>query len=211
MSETPGVLPPGLRIRPMQAADLAQVSAIDKACFAMPWPDNSYRFELFENPGSELFVAELAGGSLAAGEPVADPAAASSSAAAPAVPVIIGMIVVWVILDEAHIATIATDQAYRNLGIARELLAAGLAPALRRGCLSATLEVRLNNLPAQRLYRRFGFEVVGRRPRYYRDNNEDALIMTVSGLDQAYLDWLESGAWRTASAPASQEISNNNE
>jgi len=85
---------------------------------------------------------------------------------------------------------------YRGQGISRELLAATLVDAISKGMGIATLEVRANNLIAQALYSRFSFEVVGRRPRYYRDNDEDALIMTVEGLDKRYLRWLESGAWK---------------
>jgi ribosomal-protein-alanine N-acetyltransferase len=85
---------------------------------------------------------------------------------------------------------------YRGQGISRELLAATLIEAIRAGMRAATLEVRANNQVAQALYLRFCFTVYGRRPRYYRDNDEDALIMTVEGLDERYLEWLESGSWR---------------
>lgn len=168
---------PAVRIRPMTGPDLAAVSAIDRASFTLPWPANSYRFELYENPSSLLYVAE-------AGEDR-----------------VVGMIVVWVIIDEAHIATIAVDPAWRGRGIAQELMAAALAASIRQGAVSATLEVRQHNLNAQRLYRRFRFDEVGRRPRYYHDNHEDALIMTASGLDERYLAWLETGGWRTPATP----------
>ena len=60
--------------------------------------------------------------------------------------------------------------------------------------------MRAGNLTAQNLYRQFGFDIVGRRPRYYHNNQEDALIMTVKGLGPAYLDWLESGKWKKTHA-----------
>jgi ribosomal-protein-alanine N-acetyltransferase len=101
------------------------------------------------------------------------------------------MVVVWLIVDEAHIATLAVHPDYRGRRIARRLVKVALKEAILRGMNQATLEVRANNLAAQNLYRQLGFEIVGNRPRYYRDNNEDALIMTVSGLGQSYLDWLE--------------------
>ncbi len=63
--------------------------------------------------------------------------------------------------------------------------------------VQATLEVRASNIIAQKLYRRFGFDIVGRRIRYYQNNNEDALIMTTNRLDTATLKWLETGAWKT--------------
>lgn len=168
-------------IRPLQPEDLEAVKEIDRLSFSLPWPENAYRFELFENPGSRLWVAEL---HLAEGKPV-----------------IAGVIVVWLILDEAHIATLAVHPQYRRLGLARELLATALLAAIRAEMRLATLEVRAGNLAAQQLYRHFGFEVVGGRPRYYRDNNEDALIMTVSGFDDAYLQWLENHSYRAGPAP----------
>jgi len=169
-----------LMIRAMQPEDLAQVVAIDQISFTMPWPENAYRYELYENPGSLLWVAEKV---------------------SPQQRQVVGMIVVWLIVDEAHVATIAVHPDHRGQGIAAELMAAGLTGAIRKHMISATLEVRLNNLHAQKLYERFRFEVVGKRPRYYRDNNEDALIMTVDGLGPDYLKWLEDGAWRNHHHP----------
>lgn len=191
MSDLAVPLSGGVSIRAMGERDLAQVVAIDHASFTLPWPANSYRFELYENPTSLLYVAEA---SHTSAVPAAE-AASADGGSAPAARVV-GMIVVWVILDEAHVATIAMHPDYRGRGIAQALLATALAESIRRGVHSATLEVRQNNLPAQKLYRRFHFEVVGRRPRYYHDNHEDALIMTASGLDQSYLAWLENGGWK---------------
>jgi ribosomal-protein-alanine N-acetyltransferase len=104
---------------------------------------------------------------------------------------IIGLIVVWLILEEAHIATIAVHPDYRGLGIGKKLLAVALRESIRRGAGEAMLEVRAHNLTAQAMYRLFGFEVVSRRPHYYRDNNEDALLMNVYHLDGNYLEKLE--------------------
>ena len=172
---TSGTFPETVHIRIMQADDLEQVQAIDELSFSMPWPASAFRYELYENPMSLLWVAE-----------VATPSKKQKIA---------GFIVLWMIMDEAHIATLAVHPDYRELGIARRLLVTALAEAIHRGLRLATLEVRANNTVAQKLYRRFRFKVVGSRPRYYRVNNEDALIMTVDGLDQNYLDWLESGDW----------------
>ena len=76
----------------------------------------------------------------------------------------VGMIVIWVILDEAHVATIAIHPDYRGQGIGRRLLASGLQAAYQRGARLAYLEVRRGNTVAQNLYQRFGFQVVGRAP-----------------------------------------------
>ncbi len=72
-----------------------------------------------------------------------------------------------------------------------------LMVSINKGIRQATLEVRESNLIARKLYQRFGFQVVGDRPRYYKDNDEDALIMTASGLDDQSLRWLESGGWQS--------------
>jgi len=167
---------PIIHIRPMRLEDLEQVHTIDRASFSMPWPESSYRYELLENPNSRSWVAV-------------------TNASDDNQPVT-GVVVIWLIEDEAHIATIAVHPEYRGQGISRELLAFALSNVIQEGARLATLEVRANNLIAQALYLRFRFEIVGRRPRYYRDNDEDALIMTADGLDDTYLRWLVSGGWK---------------
>ena len=86
-------------------------------------------------------------------------------------------------VDEAHITTFAVHPGWRRRGIGDRLLLELLDIALERGAREATLEVRLSNLPARRLYEKFGFRPVGLRPRYYTDDNEDALIMTTPTLE----------------------------
>jgi ribosomal-protein-alanine N-acetyltransferase len=151
--------------RPMTLADVPGVHEIDQRSFALPWSERSYRFELTENKNAITWVAEAA------------PAGAEAAVH------LVGMIVVWAILDEAHVATIASLPEYRGRGIGRGLLARGLLEAWERGARMAFLEVRRGNLVAQQLYQQFGFAVVGERPRYYKDNNEDALLMTLDPLD----------------------------
>jgi [ribosomal protein S18]-alanine N-acetyltransferase len=171
-------LPPSkevILIRSMQVEDLEQVQAIDQVSFSMPWPSSAYKYELNENPLSLLWVAE------------------ASSQGSPLT--VVGMIIVWLILDEAHIATIAVDPNYRGRRIAHRMLAVALTESIKLGSHLATLEVRASNAVAQHLYRNFLFEIVGNRLRYYRDNNEDALIMTVDNLDGAYLQWLQNRPW----------------
>jgi [ribosomal protein S18]-alanine N-acetyltransferase len=89
----------------------------------------------------------------------------------------------WLMVDEAHITTFAVHPAWRRQRIGERLLLAFLDLARDRHAREATLEVRLSNLAARRLYEKYGFRPVGVRPRYYSDNNEDALIMTTSPLD----------------------------
>jgi [ribosomal protein S18]-alanine N-acetyltransferase len=158
-------------IRFMEEADLDQVQEIDRQSFSLPWPGQSYQYELKENTASLCFVAETEeGGSRK----------------------VVGMLVAWMLLDEVHIATIAVRPEYRRQGVGRELVKGALRAAVDRGAITATLEVRAGNTAAQELYRDFGFDEVGRRPAYYKDNAEDALIMTVYDLDEDYFRWIEA-------------------
>jgi [ribosomal protein S18]-alanine N-acetyltransferase len=163
MNEKTPSISPAFRVRLMKEEDLEQVKKIDKMSFVIPWPERSYDYEFYRNPLSLLFVAELE-----------EPGQNNP---------IIGAIVMWLIVDEAHIATIAVHPEHRQKGVAKELLAKSLKTASEKGMQQATLEVRANNTSALRLYKHFGFEIIGRRKRYYRDNNEDALIMTLNKID----------------------------
>lgn len=164
-----------IHIRHMHEDDLAVVMEIDRLSFSLPWSKSAYEYELHENPNSRLWVAE--------------------TSLAESAPCVVGMSVVWLILDEAHIATLAIHPNFRGQGIAKRILIDSLQQAIWDGATLATLEVRANNLAAQQLYTHFGFDIVGRRPRYYRDNNEDALIMTIDKLGNDYVTWLESQAY----------------
>ena len=85
-------------------------------------------------------------------------------------------------VDEAHITTFAVHPTWRRRGVGQHLLLRMLQLANDRRAREATLEVRLSNMPARRLYEKYGFRPVGIRPRYYSDNGEDALIMTTDAL-----------------------------
>jgi [ribosomal protein S18]-alanine N-acetyltransferase len=177
-SPMPGVV----EIRPMQYADLDQVRLIDELSFSLPWPASAYNYELNHNPASLQWVAEVVDEYIQKDDFFPEATAHAR--------LVVGMIVIWLILDEAHIATLATHPDYRRQGIAAQLLAVALKAAANKGMIQATLEVRAGNLGAQALYRHFGFVEVGKRPRYYKDNNEDALIMTVTGLSsETHVNW----------------------
>lgn len=145
----------------MTLADLPAVLEIDRLSFALPWPERSYRFELSENPAAHLMVAEMGRENHRA---------------------VVGYVGFWLIVDEAHISTIAVDPGWRGQGVGELMLGDMLAAARKLGAEMATLEVRASNEAAVNLYRKFGFKVVGRRPAYYRDNEEDALLMTLTDL-----------------------------
>jgi ribosomal-protein-alanine N-acetyltransferase len=90
---------------------------------------------------------------------------------------IVGFGGMWVVVDEAHITNIAVLEKHRRQGIGRAILHTLLSTAKEERCRAATLEVRVGNIQARRLYESFGFAPVGIRPKYYSDTNEDALIM----------------------------------
>jgi len=78
---------------------------------------------------------------------------------------------------EGDVQTIAVDSEYQGTGLGAALLADLVAESVRRGCTELLLEVRVDNLRAQRLYERFGFQPVGIRRGYYQPANVDALVM----------------------------------
>jgi ribosomal-protein-alanine N-acetyltransferase len=162
---------PTVQLRPMRLEDIEQVCAIDVLSLSMPWTERSYRFDLTENPAAALWVAEVV-------EEEGKPR-------------LVGMIATWFIIDEVHIATIAVHPDYRRLGIGCKLLAHALLHSAYKGANTAMLEVRCSNLGAQALYQQFGFTVVGVRARYYRDNDEDALLMNLQPIDVEKTQGLE--------------------
>jgi ribosomal-protein-alanine N-acetyltransferase len=150
---------PPLRVAvgPMGLDDLPAIQVIERAAFSAPWPANAYKTELETNKLAHYLVVRV-------GDEIA------------------GFAGLWLMVDEAHVTTFAIAPAWRRNHLAERLLVATFDIALDRRATEATLEVRLSNLPARRLYEKFGFRPVGIRPRYYSDNNEDALIMTTEPL-----------------------------
>lgn len=155
--------PEDIIIRKMVHADLAQVEAHEKANFSQPWPSGSFAYELRQDSYSTPLVA-------------VDTTQAENAN-------IIGVLVAWRLADSLEIATISVAKAYRHLGIARSLLAQAICMSEEQGIVEVILEVRASNCDALRLYLGLGFEVVGIRPGYYQDNNEDALLLTLKPID----------------------------
>jgi ribosomal-protein-alanine N-acetyltransferase len=149
-------------VRPMKPDDIPAVMDIDRDSFPNPWPENTYAYELEQNPASHLLVIQ------------------SREDAR-----IVGVGGYWLVVDEAHVSTFAVHPAWRGRGVGRVLLAAVLRHAAGRGAVSAMLEVRAGNAAAQALYRGFGFRAVGRRRGYYKNNGEDAVLMTADRIDGA--------------------------
>lgn len=93
---------------------------------------------------------------------------------------IAGYLGVWFQGNEAHITEIAVRETLRGQGIGELLLIGSLHAALEYGSSVVTLEVRVSNFVAHRLYEKYGFKSAGVRKGYYADNREDAVIMTTS-------------------------------
>jgi [ribosomal protein S18]-alanine N-acetyltransferase len=150
-----------LEIKSLTAEDLSSVLELDQACFGGLWTLDAYQREL-ESPNSDLL------GLFSPFSPVE----------------LLGMGCFWSILEEAHITILAVHPQSQGQGLGQALLYSLLVRACDRGLERATLEVRASNLVAISLYQKFGFKTAGRRPRYYRDNGEDALILWLGELQQ---------------------------
>ena len=153
-------------IRPMNAGDLDAVTAIEAATFARPWSRQSFQQELERNVAARYLVAEKNGQ-------------------------VVGYAGAWIILDESHITNIAITEAERGKGIGRKLTEALMQYLSNLSASYATLEVRVSNERAQHLYKSLGFVSVGKRKRYYEDNNEDAFLMVCQNMPDADPDFEE--------------------
>ena len=93
--------------------------------------------------------------------------------------VLAGYIVFWMFAGEVHLLNIAVHETYRRRGLGRRLLHRMLDVGIDANAETAWLDVRPSNLPARSLYRKTGFREVGRRPGYYTDTREDAILMSM--------------------------------
>ena len=148
---------------PMMLDDVPAIGVLERICFTSPWSDETYRHELKHNPRAFYYVLR------------ATPAPGRPSN----LPPILAYAGYWILGDEAHIVTIATHPALRRKHIGDLVLLNLISRARETGIEGVTLEVRRSNEAAQRLYAKWGFVEVGMRKRYYRDNNEDALLLTL--------------------------------
>ena len=141
-------------IRKMTEADLPRVLELEAECFPEgPWPEKEYRYELFENPFSKLMVYEEDGK-------------------------ILGYIDWWILYDKAQLANIGVALSARHKGIARVLMDECIKDANKEGCETLSLEVRVSNMAALKLYRAYGFIEAAIRRNYY-ENGEDAILMVL--------------------------------
>jgi len=143
-------------IERMRLSDVPRVMEIELQSFPTPWSESAYITEI-SNQSAYYVVARLDGD-------------------------VVGYAGMWVIMDEAHITTIAVDARHRGRKLGERLLVALLDESMAKGLKRATLEVRQSNRVAQKLYVKYGFDAVAVRKDYYANNNEDALVMWVHDL-----------------------------
>jgi len=153
-------------IRRMAEKDCAQVAEIEKATFARPWSEASFRHEVNGNAVARYFVCGRDGE-------------------------ILGYAGAWVVMDECHITNIAVREDARGQGIGRKLLETLMGYVSNLGAAWADLEVRVSNERAQNLYKSLGFVAVGKRKRYYEDNGEDAYLMVCERMPETDADFEE--------------------
>lgn len=144
-----------LLVRQARLTDVKSIWEIERLSFTCPWSFWAFLAELGYSQSAIL---------------VAGPAPPQAWKT-------LGYLIYWVVAGEMHIMNLAVHPGYRRQGIATALLQEGLRHARARGAAVAWLEVRPSNVAALALYASFGFQQVGRRPRYYADNQEDALLM----------------------------------
>lgn len=140
-----------ISIKRMTRNDVPEVYQLEVSCFADPWDLDSYYGEA-DNYSALYFVARKS-------------------------EIALGYCGMWVIVDEAHIVTLAVSPHYRRHGLGRKMLNILLGEAQKLQVTTITLEVRVGNIAARELYQHAGFSIVGIRKNYYPDNNEDALVM----------------------------------
>lgn len=135
----------------MMPGHISQVAQLEKICFSDPWSENSIASEL--NNALSFWLVAVEEDTVA------------------------GYIGSQTVMGETDMMNVAVHPDYRRRGIGEQLVNCLVEELKKRQSRSLTLEVRASNLPAQKLYEKLGFSEVGRRPRYYRNPKEDALIL----------------------------------
>ncbi len=139
-------------IRKMEERDLDRIIEIEKDAFTTPWSKNAFFLEITKNQLARYIVAEIDN-------------------------FVVGYGGIWLIIDEGHITNIAVDSRYRGLGVGKKLVEGLICLCRENNIGDMTLEVRVSNIVAKNLYKKYGFIESGIRPNYYSDDNEDAIIM----------------------------------
>lgn len=159
-----------LEIRRMRAQDVPEVMEIESVSFGRHhWSEESFYNEMNNQVGRyySLIHSDLNK--------------------------LIGYLGFWLIADESHITTVAVKPEYRGNALGELMLLQCLERCAQQSIHWVTLEVRVTNYNAQNLYYKYGFASVGIRPKYYQDNQEDALIMTTPDISSAEYRKLYNG------------------
>ena len=166
-------------VAPMTPDDLDEIMLLERQCFADPWTRHMYFSDLTTNEMATYLVGRRT---------IDDrPSTIINTVRSEGPSIVHGRSSIvayggfWLLMNEAHIATIASHPDWRGCGLGQWLMLALLDAAMARGAAISTLEVRAGNLPARRLYEKLGYAVAGVRKNYYRDG-EDGLIMTTPPL-----------------------------
>lgn len=141
-----------IRVRIAKSSDLDDIYDLDVQTFAMPWSKEALSYDILENDDAFVIVAEYEGE-------------------------FAGYADIWTVLDEADLNSIAVRVDFRRKGIGDAIMLAMTEMLSANGVATINLEVRVSNMPAIKLYKKYGFNECGVRPGYYLDNGEDALIM----------------------------------
>lgn len=195
------------RIEPMRQKDIPEIVQIERESFSMTWPANSYRRELEQNRMARYIVLRYEPGP--GEQPVErlrEPKRPFPFSLLPFgereppddEPPIVGYGGLWMMVDEAHVTSVAVRPDFRGRGLGELLMLALFEIGIRLGARWLTLEVRVGNRVARQLYAKMGFREAGIRPRYYTDNNEDAVIM--------WSEELRSAAFRERFARMKQDL-----
>lgn len=183
-------------VRPMRVSDISQVMEVEQQSFPTMWPPTAFKRELQTNRLARYLVAvERSADGPSDGEALPSEGHGGFGRLLDGLrqmldgdsldetqELIVGFVGVWLLADEAHIVTIAVRDGRRGRGIGELLLIAAIEEAMRERQDVVTLECRVSNSVALRLYEKYGFQRVGLRPRYYSDNHEDAYVLTADGV-----------------------------
>lgn len=146
-----------LIVRAAELKDAPEIAEMEKLCFTTPWSLESIQYEIADNKLALYVVGEVDGK-------------------------VVGYVGIWLIVDEGHITNVAVHPDWRRKHIGEAIIKTLIDVTESHGVVAHTLEVRASNIPAQKLYEKFGFMSVGIRQGYYEDNGEDAIIMWRNGM-----------------------------
>ena len=185
-------------LRRLKTEDINQVVEIEREAFSPLWVSTAFKRELNNKyacylvacPDDETVEAVKAETHESSGRPLWERLARGVNEMIGRPPkldaaeeYVAGYVSVWYQGEEAHITEIAVREKLRGRGIGELLLIGSMREALKYGSKVMTLEARVSNFIAQRLYEKYAFETVGTRKGYYSDNREDAVIMTTCPID----------------------------